>query len=385
MKIFTHKFYMNFSWPRLWAVMLKEFIQMRRDRTTFAIIVAIPIIQIILFGYAVNSNPKYLPMAVVAADNSHLTRALIKGLENTEYFRVTHMLVSEQQAETLLQKGQVQFVLNIPPDFTQEFVRGKRPQILLEADATDPAATGFAFSAAHTLMNSVFNTELTGQLQSLRSTLPPAELITHLRYNPEIETAYNIVPGLIGVVLIMTMVMITSQAITRERERGTMESLLATPVQPIEVIVGKITPYIIVGYIQMSIIILMAVVLFNVPIEGSLTLLSITTLPFLAANLTLGLMISTFAKNQLQATQMTIFYFLPSILLSGFMFPFRGMPDWAQWIGSMLPLTHYLRIVRGILLKGNHLIDVLSYLWPILLFFVVTLILGAKFYRRTLD
>ncbi len=375
---------MKFTWHRLMAVVIKEFVQMRRDQTTFAMIIAIPLIQLLLFGYAINTNPKNLPLVICQADKSVFTRAIVMGMKNTDYFRFLNV-VGSKTADRMIRDGDVQFVLRIPPDFTRDLVRGKRPQLLLEADATDPQATAQALSAINVLMTEVLNPYLVGPLRHLRQSPSPVNLVTHAKYNPELITQYNIVPGLMGVVLTMTMVMITALAITRERERGTMESLLATPVRPLEVMVGKVVPYIIVGYIQLALIMLAAIILFNVPLEGSFILLCFATLPFIAANLSVGLMFSTIAKNQLQAVQMTFFFFLPSILLSGFMFPFRGMPMWAQYLGSILPLTHFLRIVRGIMLKGNGFHLTMLQIWPILAFTLVVILLGLKRYRQTLD
>lgn len=374
-----------FSLQRLGAIIRKEFIQMRRDRLTFAMMVGIPIIQLILFGYAINTNPKYLPSAVLAEDNSPYTRAFIQSLENTEYFKITRQVTTEAQAQELIARGDVLFVFTIPSDFTRRLLRLEKPSILIEADATDPIATSSAISAAQVLVQTAFNQTAKGVVNYLNAPAPSYQVVVHAKYNPESESQDNIVPGLLGVVLTMTMVLITSLAITRERERGTMENLLATPVQPLEVMLGKIVPYIMVGYIQVGIILILAHALFAVPIEGSLILLLVCALPFIGANLAVGLTFSSIAKNQLQAMQMAFFFFLPSILLSGFMFPFFGMPKWAQYLGQILPLTHFVRIVRGILLKGNGISEVMPQVWPLLLFMVLVLAIGVKRYRRTLD
>ncbi|MEW6303019.1 MAG: ABC transporter permease [Verrucomicrobiota bacterium] len=374
-----------FKLRRFFAVVAKEFIQMRRDRLTFGMMVGIPLIQLILFGFAINSDPKHLPTAVFAADNSVFSRTLVTALRNSGYFDIVRLADNEAEIHSLLAQGNVQFVVHIPSDFSRKLLRGERPSLLLEADATDPAATGNAIAAVNLLMNSALDRDLTGPLRKLRATPGPIELRTHRHYNPETITQYNIVPGLMGVVLTMTMVVITALAITRERERGTMENLLATPVRPGEVMIGKIVPYIFVGYVQTALIVLAAKFLFHVPIVGSLTLLMCVILVFIGANLAMGITFSTIAKNQLQAVQMAFFFFLPSILLSGFMFPFRGMPGWAQGIGEVLPLTHFLRIVRGILLKGNGLPDIAPELWPIALFMVIALSLAIKRFRQTLD
>ena len=375
----------TFSFARFWAVLTKEFVQMRRDRLTFAMMVGVPIMQLILFGFAINSDPKSLPTAVLAADNSIYARTLVRAIENSGYFRVVRHLSSEADADRALAMGTVQFVVTIPENFSRKLERGERPVLLVEADATDPAATSNALAALLTINQHALNRDLAGALHDLQYPVPAFELRVQRRYNPEGITQYNIVPGLLGVVLTMTMVMMTSLAVTREYERGTMENLLATPVRPIEVMFGKIVPYIIVGYIQVTVILLAAKLLFAVPMLGSLALLSVVLILFIAANLAIGYTFSTLAKNQMQAMQMTFFFFLPSMLLSGFMFPFRGMPQWAQWLGEALPLTHFLRIVRGILLKGNGFSDIAPNMWPLALFLLVAGTIALTRYRETLD
>jgi ABC-2 type transport system permease protein len=365
--------------------MMKEFIQMRRDKTTFAMIIGIPLMQLILFGYAINLNPQHLPTAIVGADQSMFTRRILTSMANSTYFKFISPSVTEDEARDLLKKAQVQFVVHFPPHFSHDLVRGLHPSLLLQADATDPAATSRAVSVFNDLSRLAFKQEAVGALAFLQDTLPAYQPIVHSVYNPLAITSYNIVPGLLGVVLTMTMVIITGLVITREFERGTMENLLATPLRPLEVMIGKIVPYIVVGYVQVSLILLLASTLFHVPMEGSILLLLILCLPFIAANLAVGLTFSTLASNQLQAMQGAMFFFLPSILLSGFMFPFRGMPEWAQFLGNMLPLTHFLLIVRGILLKGNGFFDVWREVIPILGFTIVVMTIGVKRYRQTLD
>lgn len=376
---------LRFSPARFLAIILKEFIQMRRDRLTFGMMVGIPLMQIIIFGYAINFDPKDLPVMVQSADHSVFSRDLVHAMENSGYFRITGTVQSEKEAEELLDLGDVQFILNIPEDFSRKLLRGERPAVLLEADATDPVATGSAISAMSVITQEVLNRDLKGPLGYLQGGKSPYRLVIHKKYNPEGVTQYNIIPGLLGIVLTLTMVIITGVAITRERERGTMENLLSTPVRPIEVIMGKIIPYIIIGYLQVTLILVAARYLFHVPMVGSISLLLLVSLFFIVANLSMGITFSTIAKNQMQAMQMAFFFFLPSLMLSGFMFPFRGMPEWAQWIGSALPLTHFLRIVRGVLLKGNGLSEVLVHLWPIALFMSIALIVAVKRYGETLD
>ncbi|EKO40410.1 MAG: ABC-type multidrug transport system, permease component [Solidesulfovibrio magneticus str. Maddingley MBC34] len=377
--------FLGFSPARFGAMVSKEFTQMRRDRLTFAMMVGIPLLQLILFGFAINSDPKQLPTAILDNDRSVFSRDMAAAMKNSDYFKFTKEIASEAEADELLRLGRIQFVLTIPQNFGRDLVRGVRPVALLEADATDPAATSNAVAAIRQAATDAFNRDLTGPLLSLRAKDGPVDLRLHARYNPEAVTQYNIVPGLMGVVLTMTLVIITSLAITRERERGTMENLLITPVRPTEVLLGKILPYIVVGYVQMMLIVLAAKLLFAVPFVGSLPLLFLVSFPFIAANLGVGITFSTIAQNQLQAVQMSFFFFLPSILLSGFMFPFQGMPQWAQWLGSALPLTHYLRVVRGIVLKGNTFVDIVPHMWPIGLFLLVSVGIGVKRYRQTLD
>ncbi|HTP47006.1 MAG TPA: ABC transporter permease [Casimicrobiaceae bacterium] len=374
-----------FSFSRWLGIVGKEFIQLKRDRLTFGMIVGIPIIQLILFGFAINSDPKHLPTAALIADRSEFSRSILAGLRNSEYFAFIGEARDEDDANRMLATGEAQFVVSIPADFSKRLVRGERPALLVEADATDPSATGNAIAALNQLAQTVLVHDLTGPLAPLATSPNAFEVRIHPRYNPEALTQYNIVPGLMGVILTMTMVMMTGLAITRERERGTMENLLATPATALEVMTGKIVPYILIGLLQISIVLTLANWLFNVPMLGNIAILYLAVLLFIAANLTLGLTFSALAQNQLQAVQMTFFFFLPSILLSGFMFPFRGMPQWAQYIGEALPLTHFLRIVRGVLLKGNGVAEVLPESWPIALFMLVGIAVGVRSFRGTLD
>jgi ABC-2 type transport system permease protein len=375
----------RFSWARMMAIFLKEFQQMLRDRPTFGMAVGVPILQLVLFGYAINTDPRGLPTALVSVDSGPQARELVATLQNTGYFRIDARPASEAEGEALLERGEVQFLVVIPPDFSRRLVRGERPALLVSVDATDPSASGNALAALAALVPRAMPTSLVGPLARLAQKEPPFDLRVHRRYNPEGLARYNIVPGLIGTILTMTMVMLTGLAMTRERERGTMENLLATPVRPVEVMLGKILPYVVIGYIQLGVILGAAWLLFEVPMVGSLTLLMAMIGVFMLANLGVGFTFSTLAKNQLQALQMTFFFFLPSILLSGFMFPFRGMPEWAQALGETLPLTHFLRIVRGILLKGNGAIELLPELWPMLAFLLVAGAVALKRYRQTLD
>jgi ABC-2 type transport system permease protein len=375
----------TFSFARAYAIGLKEFVQMRRDRLTFAMIVGIPIAQVLLFGYVINTDPKSLPTAIVDYDRSEFTRSIVSALANTGYYDVVPGVRSSGEADAMLARGEIQFAVVFPPDFSRRLQRGERPAALFAADATDPAATGNALAALSKVSETALGRELEGPLARLSPVPPPFTLNIQRRYNPEGATEYNIVPGLLAVILQLTMVMMTAFAITRERERGTFEGLLATPVRPLEVMAGKISPYIVVGLIQAVIILLAARFLFGVPMVGSLALLGVAMMLYIAALLGLGYAISTLAANQLQAMQMTFFFFLPTMLLSGFMFPFRGMPVWAQWLGEIFPATHFLRIVRGVLLKGNAAPDIAPHVWPIALFMLVVGLLSMWRYRQTLD
>jgi ABC-2 type transport system permease protein len=374
-----------FSWSRWVGIIVKEFIQLKRDRLTFGMIIGIPVLQLILFGYAINSDPKRLPTAVLSADASAYSRTLLAAMQTSGYFRIEKHVADEKELENLLAHGDVQFGITIPENFGRKLVRGERPVLLVEADASDPAAIGNAVAALTQIAAAALSRDLSGPLAELKAAPSPVDLRVHRRYNPEGVTAYNIVPGLLGTILTMTMVLMTGLAMTRERERGTFENLLSTPALPIEVMTGKIIPYILIGLIQVTLIVAAALALFEVPMQGSALLLYFVVLIFIAANLTLGITFSSIARNQLQAMQMTFFFFLPSILLSGFMFPFRGMPEWAQWLGTLLPLTHFLHLVRGIMLKGTPLLDLWPQIWPLFAFMLAVIAIGVRFYKRTLD
>jgi ABC-2 type transport system permease protein len=375
----------RFSFTRFVAIIIKEFIQMKRDRVTFGMMVGIPLIQLTLFGFAINSDPKGLPTAVLMADDGPQARTLLSAFRNSGYFKFVRQIESEKVARDLLAQGDVQFVISIPQGFTRDLLRGTKPSILIEADATDPSATSNAVGAARVLVSTALHDDFKGALAYLATEPNAVDLRIHALYNPEAVSQYNIVPGLMGVVLTMTMVMITSLAITRERERGTMENLLSMPTRPFEVLMGKMIPYVMVGYIQLGLILLAAHFIFHVPMMGNLAVLFIAATAFIVANLAMGITFSTLATNQLQAVQLSFFFFLPSILLSGFMFPFRGMPGWAQVIGEVLPITHFLRIARAVLLKGSGFYEIAPQLWQIFLFAIIALFIGVKRYRQTLD
>src|SRR5712691_8510608 len=368
-------------WRRSYAMVVKEFIQLRRDRVSFAMIVMIPVMQLLLFGYAINTTPRHLPTAVLLQEDSDLARSILKALENTAYFRFTRKVHDVAEFDSLLQSGKVLFGVEIPRGFERAVRRGDRPALLVAADATDPVAAGSAMAALGTLVQ----TALQHDRAVPDGAAPPFEIRTHARYNPAANTALNIVPGLVGTILTMTMLIFTALSVTREIERGTMESLLAMPITPVEIMLGKIIPYIIVGFVQAALIIGIGMGLFGVPLLGSLLLLALLSTLFITTNLSIGYTFSTIAQNQLQAMQMSMMFFLPNILLSGFMFPFAGMPAWAQWIGEFLPLTHYLRIVRGIMLKGAAIADLRYDTLALAALMLIAMIIAITRFRRTLD
>jgi len=375
------------SLSRILAVLSKEFTQLVRDRLTYAMIIGIPVIQLLLFGYAINSDPKHLPAAVLVQDQGQFSRSILGALQRSDYFDLRYSARSPAEMDRLIERGSVQFAITIPGDFTRRVVRQEQPQILVEADASDPAATSGAVAALAAIPQYALTNDLKGPLASAAppASPKPFEVVVQRRYNPESVTAYNIVPGLVATILTMTLVMMTALAMTREIERGTMETLLSTPVRPLEVMIGKLTPYVMVGIIQATLIITMARILFGVPMAGGWPALLLGLFLFIIGSLSLGFLVSTLARNQLQAMQMTFFYFLPSILLSGFLFPFRGMPLWAQWIGTAVPVTHMLRVVRGSMLKGVGIADALPSLGALTLFVLIVASLAVMQYRTTLD
>jgi ABC-2 type transport system permease protein len=368
-------------WRKTGAVLVKEFIQLKRDRVSFGMIIMIPLIQLMLFGYAINTNPRHLPTAVLLQENSDLSRSILAALKNTEYFKITERPRTERQLDELLASGKVLFGIEIPANFERAVRRGDKPAMLVTADATDPVAAGSAMGA----LGQVVQTALVHDRAIPVTTTLPFEIRSHARYNPAGETQLNIVPGLVGTILTMTMLIFTALSVTRELERGTMENLLSMPITPVEIMLGKIIPYIIVGFVQASMIIGIGVLLFGVPILGSLAVLAGLSTLFIATNLSIGYTFSTVAQNQLQAMQMSIMFFLPNILLSGFMFPFAGMPTWAQWIGEALPLTHFLRIVRAIMLKGSSIANLHYDAAALFVLMLVAMTIAVTRFRRTLD
>jgi len=376
---------MRFSLARFRAVLVKEFIQMRRDRITFAMMIGVPIMQLLLFGYAINSDPRHLPTLVEMADDGPASRAILMGMQTSGYFEIEGVVTSAEEGDRALRDGTASFVVVIPPDFERDVVRGHSPQILLAADASDPAAAGGAVAAISGIVTTAISETLSGALTYAASSPPPFSVVVHRQFNPEGQTSTNIVPGLLAIILSMTMVMITAVAIVRETERGTMETLISTPVRPGEVMLGKIFPYVFVGYVQTGVFLAAARILFDVPFLGSPLAFFVGFNLYIIVNLALGFLISTIARSQMQAMQISFFTLLPTILLSGFMFPFAGMPGWAQAIGSAIPATHFLRLVRKVMLKGAEMADIATDLWRIGIIMAVIVLIALRRYRQTLD
>ena len=374
-----------FSVGRLFALLKKEVIQMRRDRITFAMMLGIPLIQLMLFGFAINSDPKGLPAALVAPTEDRFTRAIVSALELTGYYRFDHPHASAAEAEALITRGEVSFVVTIPSDFGRRVMRGDKPQILIEADATDPSVASGAISTLGTVAAEALLRETGAEAQAVEAAAAQMQVVVHRRYNPEGITQYNIVPGLLGVILQMTMVMMTAMALTREVERGTMENLLSMPATPVEIMLGKVLPYLGVGAVQVAVVLTASKLIFSVPFMGAMWLLLLGVFIFVSSLVILGYLISTASRTQMQAMQLTFFFFLPSLLLSGFMFPYRGMPGWAQALGEIFPLTHFLRLIRAVMLKGADYAGVAQPMAALTLFVVLYAVLALLRFRRTLD
>lgn len=373
------------SFSRIRAVLLKEFVQMRRDRMTFAMMVGIPIMQLIMFGFAINTDPRHLPTALIDRDHSTFSRSVIAAAENSTFMDIAYRPESEDEAEKLIREGKVNFIFIIPENFSRDLVRGDNPQLLIVADATDPSASAGAVNSMNEIVRSGLRRDLSGTLSFAAQGPPTVDVVLHKRYNPAAITQYNIIPGLLAIIIAMTMTMITAVAITREKERGTMENLLAMPIKPIEMMIGKISPYVIIGYVQACIVLLASQFVFEIPIAGSLIVLFAGVTVYIIVNLMIGFLFSSIAKTQMQAMQMTFFMLLPQILLSGFLFPFLGMPGWAQAIGQALPATHFMRIMRGVMLKGADGVDLISSFWPLGVIMLVVGSVAMLRYQRTLD
>lgn len=371
-------------WERIGAMVFKEVRQMARDPGTLAMMFFFPIMQLLIFGFAINNDPRHLPLAVEVGDYSVYSREIVAGLRNTGYFDVIEVRGGAHEGDRLIAEGKAQFLLTIPPNFARDLVRGDRPQLLLTADATDPAATGPAVASVGEAVTHALGHDLIGPLARLQAGGGPVDMVLHKSYNPEGITSHNTVPGLLAVILSMTMVALTAMSVTRETEQGTMENLLATPLRPIEVMIGKIIPYIVMGLVQTVVVLIFAATVFKVPFEGSLLLLFFVTLLFIVVSLALGFTMSTVAKSQVQAMQMSIFYIMPSVLLSGFAFPYRGMPRVVQWLAEILPPTHYIRLVRGIMLKGWDLSLALPQIGVLALMLGVLTFVAVRRYQDTI-
>jgi ABC-2 type transport system permease protein len=366
---------------RVGAMLRRELLQLRRDRVTLATMISIPLLQLTLFGYAINTTPRNLPTAVLLQESSDVGRSILAAIQNTKYFKVTRQLRDEAELDEALKSGQVLFAVEIPANFERALRRGDDPALLVAADATDPVATGPAIAA----LSQIVNTALAKDRGLPDAGQPLFEIRAHERYNPAASTPLNIVPGLLGTILTLTMLIFTALSVTRETERGTMESLLAMPITPFEIMLGKIAPYVLVGFLQAALILGAGVAMFGVPIIGSLTVLAALTTLFIATNLAWGYTFSTLAQNQLQAVQMSMMFFLPNMLLSGFIFPFLGMPRWAQYIGEFLPLTHFIRIVRAIMLKGATLSQLQFDTLALAGLMALAMAIAVTRFRRTLD
>ncbi len=374
-----------FSWARFAGVLIKEFIQMRRDRVTFAMMIGIPVVQLLLFGYAIDTDPHHLPTLVEMTEESPILHALTTAMDTSEYFDFIGISTSEAESDLALRDGRATVILTVPPGFDRDMIRGLRPEILLTVDASDPVAAGGAIGAINGVVNTAIAQSLTGPLAFAAGAPAPFDMVIHRAFNPEGKTSTNIVPGLLAVILSMTMVMITAVAIVRETERGTMESLIATPVTPSEVMLGKIIPYVFVGYVQTLVFLIAARVLFDVPFEGSFLAFFLGFNLYIVVNLAIGFLVSTMARSQMQAMQLSFFTILPTILLSGFMFPFAAMPGWAQALGTAIPATHFLRVVRKVMLKDGGLREVAPDMLAIAVILVVVVIVALRRYRQTLD
>ncbi|KTD40252.1 ABC transporter permease [Legionella parisiensis] len=375
------------SLTRLGGLIRKEFILVSRDRGTIAMLVILPIMLLILFGFAIEFDPKHLPTTIISYDNSPLTRSYVSSLEASGYFKVIYEGFDENKRNEDFANGKISFAFTIPPNFTRKYVRNENPQLLVEIDGSDPGSSASALSNALPILNQTldrFNKQGLGFSSTTHSNRS-VDLITHRLYNESNISSYNIVPGLIGVLLTLTLVMLTSTAITSEKETGTMEMLLSTPLKPLEIILGKVIPYIVLGYLQLTSILIFGKVLIHIPTEGSILLLYIAVAPFLIANLMVGMIFSTIARLPMQAMQLSVFFQLPSMFLSGYIFSFYGMPTWAQFLGYCLPMTYFTRIARGILLKGNTLSQIVPNILPILLIAFILIILTGKIFRTKLD
>lgn len=373
------------SFARVKAVLLKEFVQMRRDRMTFAMMVGIPIMQLIMFGFAINSDPRNLPTALIDRDQSTFSRSIISAAENSTFMDIDYRPKTEEEAEQLIREGKVNFIFIIPENFSRDLVRGDKPQILVISDATDPSASSGAMNSMQQIVQSGLLRDLSGSLPHLADQPPAVDVVLHKRYNPAAISQYNIIPGLLGIIIAMTMTMITAVAITREKERGTMENLLAMPIRPLEMMIGKISPYVIIGYVQTLVVLIASEFAFDIPMAGSYWVLFAGVTLYIIVNLMIGFLFSSIADTQMQALQMTFMLLMPQILLSGFLFPFLGMPRWAQIIGEGLPATHFMRLMRGIMLKGADGSDLFNSFWPLgVMIFVVGLLAMVK-YKQTLD
>lgn len=373
------------SIQHIMAIFKKEFLHLRRDKATIIMIIFMPLMQLFLFGFAINSDPHHLSTGVITHDQSIFSRNILYAMKNSRYFNITHNVSSLSEGKKLLKEGKINFLLTIPNQFYKKLISKQTPQILIEADATDPIAVARPLGVFEKIIQNAIEKDAKGTLQFLKPNPPPYSIVIHQLYNPENLSHYNFIPGLIGIVLMMTCITMTASSLTNEKEKGTMENLLSMPIQPIEVMLGKVTPYIFIAFLQAFIILSMAYFVFGLPLHGSFFLIFLSLFLFISCKVSLGYIISVISKNQTQSNQMSTFFMLPSILLSGFMFPFSGMPGWAQFLGSLLPTTYFMRLMRSIILKGCSFIEMFSFIWPLCLMLIIIIFLSVKIYKRTLD
>ncbi len=374
---------LNFSFTRWIGVVIKEIHELRRDKISISMLILTPIFQLIILGYAVQMDPRQVPTALLNYDNARMSQVFVTAAQNTSYFSMRQM-ASEEEANNAFVRGDVIFIVTIPQGFTEKLLRGEKPQILIQGDAIDPMTIGNALSAIVQAAKSMFQHDLPQALRTEEAS-DNFELVIHRMFNPEGITQYNTIPGIIGSILSTTLILMTALSITRERENGAIENLLISPLTSLEVIVGKITPFILIGMFQSLLILLSAVFLFDIPLAGNFFLLFTILVVYIFLCLSIGIAISSVAQSQLQALQMSSFYFIPSIMLSGFISPFISMPGWAQAIGSCLPLTYFIRLVKGVMLKGYTAAELMPSLLPLIAIAVIVIGIGLKMYHKTLD
>lgn len=372
---------------RIFGLIRKEFIIISNDRGTIAMLIVLPIMLLILFGFAIRLDPKHLPTAIISYDHTPLIRSFISNLEASQYFKITDTSNNERKKNEEFASGRISISITIPQNFTREYVRGENPQMLVEIDGSDPGSSATALGNVQPILNQAIKQFSKNGLgfRARNQSSRDVNLVIHRLYNESNLSEYNIIPGLIGVLLTLTMVMLTSTAITSEKESGTMEMLLSTPLKSTEIILGKVVPYVLLGYLQLTSVLIFGKLLINLPIEGSLFLLYLAAAPFIIANLMVGMIFSTIAKTPMQSMQLSVFFQLPSMFLSGYIFSFFGMPLWARAIGYCLPMTYFMRIARGILLKANSFAQIVPNIIPIIFICLILIFVTGKIFKTKLD